>query len=56
MREKAATLYRHREFPNSSIEAVMNQVDETKLKVLLEDIANLLSPNTANEEVNVGFF
>ena len=34
----------------------MKQIDATEMQNLLEDLANLLSPNTAGEEVNVGLF
>lgn len=47
MREQASTLYRLREYPMSAIEAVMKQTDATELQSLLEDLANLISPDTA---------
>ena len=56
IREKAATLYRLREYPHSVIEVVMKQTDATEMQSLLEDLANLLSPDTAGEEVNVSYF
>jgi hypothetical protein len=56
MREQAATLHRLREYPHSVIETVMKQIDATEMQSLLEDLANLLSPDTAGEEVNVSYF
>lgn len=47
VREQAASLYRLREYPHSFIEVVMKQTDATELQNLLEDLANLLSPDTA---------
>lgn len=56
MREKAASLYRLCEYSYSVIEVVMKQVDVTELQSLLEDLANLLSPDTSGEAVNVSIF
>ncbi len=56
IREQAATLYRLREYPHSVVEVVMKQTDATEMQSLLEDLANLLSPDTAGEEVNVSYF
>ncbi len=56
MREQAVTLDRIREYPHSVIEVVMKQTDATELQSLLEYLANLLSPDTAEEEVNVSYF
>ncbi|MGH1397822.1 MAG: hypothetical protein ACRBCT_01260 [Alphaproteobacteria bacterium] len=56
VREQAATLYSLREYPHSFIEVVMKQTDATELQGLLEEIANLLSPGTASEEINVSYF
>ena len=55
IRERAETLYRdgHR---YSGIERSMSQVDDTKLKPLLTEIANRLSPGTANEPVHPNVF
>lgn len=51
IRVTAATLYREEHW--SSIEGAMRAQDHDKVKSLLEDIANILSPNTANEPVDV---
>lgn len=55
MRTRAATLPReaHR---SSRIEHEMSQMDQTMMKSLLEELANLLSPNTSDEPVNIGFW
>jgi len=47
IRERAATLYREGHW-SSQIEVAMGRVDHQKLGPLLLNIANLLSPNTAN--------
>lgn len=54
IRERAATLYRdgHR---FSGIERAMSRVDVKKLQPLLREIANRLSPGTADEPVNPEF-
>jgi len=54
IRQRAATLYR--QGGSSRIENAMSQVDHEKLSPLLEGIANLLSPETANEPVNLRIF
>ena len=51
IRERAATLYRDPS-PLSRIEYGMKKTDQGKLRPLLEEIANQLSPGTANEPVN----
>jgi hypothetical protein len=48
MRERACALYRRGHW-SSAIEGVMGQLDENELKPLLEDIANLLSPETSHD-------
>jgi hypothetical protein len=50
IRERAATLYRNRH-SLSRIDYAMSQVDHDKLRPLLEKIANVLSPETANDPV-----
>jgi hypothetical protein len=55
IRRTAATL-RRRDFAIRRIEHAMNQIDPAKLRPLLQDIANLLSPNTADEPVRREFF
>lgn len=56
LRERAATLYRIGEYTTSKIEVVMKQIDAEKMQNLLTEIANVLSPNTADEEVNISIF
>jgi hypothetical protein len=53
--ERAATLYQssHR---ISRIDYAMSQLDHNALRMLLEDLADLLSPHTANEPVHVNSF
>jgi hypothetical protein len=55
MRRTAATLYRQAH-GFSRIEHAMAQIDHAKVRPLLEEIANLLSPETANEPVDVSYF
>jgi hypothetical protein len=55
LREKAETLYR-RELELSRINHAMGQIDPAKLRPLLHEIANLLSPGTAGEPVDLGFY
>ena len=55
LRRDAATL-RRREFELSPIRNAMNQIDAAKMRQVLQDIANLLSPNTANEPTRIDFF
>lgn len=50
IRARSASHYQ-RPYPLSRIEYEMGQVDEGKLRPLLVEIANLLSPGTANEPV-----
>ncbi|MDR4506068.1 MAG: hypothetical protein MRK01_14940 [Candidatus Scalindua sp.] len=52
IRRRAANLYREGHWA-SKIEMAMSQQNQNKLKPLLEDIANILSPDTAAEPVNV---
>lgn len=54
IRSRAATLYRqHHRF--SRIEDAMSRVDREKLRSLLEDLANILSPETKDEHVSTHF-
>ena len=55
IRRRAATLYREGHW-SSRIENAMRQADHEELRSLLEDIANLLSPDTANEPVDLQIF
>ncbi len=52
IRRKAATLYREGHW-SSRIEHAMGKVDRNKMKSALEELANILSPDTADEPVNV---
>jgi hypothetical protein len=52
LRTKAAS-FRPRQFPTSRIDAVMQQVDRQKMVMLLKEIADLVSPATANEKVRI---
>jgi hypothetical protein len=54
LRRKAATIHR-REFEFSRINHAMGQIDPAKLRPLLNEIADLLSPGTAGEPVDLGF-
>lgn len=56
IRERAATLYREGHWWSSQIEHAMSQLDEAVLRPLLEDIANTLSPGTANESIRFPHF
>lgn len=51
-----AASFRRRDFPTSRLGFVMQEVDSTKLKNLLEEIANIISPGTASEEVEIDTF
>ncbi len=52
LRTKAAS-FRPRQFPTSRIDAAMQQVNRKKMTNLLKEIADLISPDTANEEVRM---
>jgi hypothetical protein len=52
IRETAATLYANVQ-SLSRIEFTMAQLDAAVLRPLLEDVANILSPDTAGEPVNI---
>jgi hypothetical protein len=54
IRRRAATLYREGNL-SSRIEYAMSQVDRNKMKSALEELANILSPDTADEPVNICF-
>lgn len=55
LRERAATLYRQ-EHSSSHIDIAIEEANHTILQPLLEDIANLLSPGTANEPITGGIW
>jgi hypothetical protein len=52
LRTKAIS-FRSREFPISRIDAAMQQVDRAKMTTLLKEVADLISPGTANEKVRM---
>jgi hypothetical protein len=52
MRTKAASFISN-EFPTSRIDAAMQRADAVKMKRLLVDIANIVSPGTASEKVEI---
>jgi len=54
IRRRAATLFRRGHW-SSSIEIEMDKTDHDKMRPLLEELANLLSPNTKDDPVNLGF-
>ena len=54
IREKAAAL-RVREYALSRLEHTMNQIDPERMRPVLVEIANLLSPDTADEPVHIHF-
>lgn len=53
LRETAETLSKHG-YPTRHIEIAMQQSDHTKLRPLLHDLADMLSPGTKDEPINVG--
>jgi len=53
LRERAATLYKSG-FRLSRIHSAMAEIDQEKMQALLQDIADLLSPGTAGEPLNLG--
>jgi hypothetical protein len=55
VRSTAATLYRNGHF-NSQIEYQMRKVDMEKMQLLLNELADLISPNTADEPVDPGIY
>jgi hypothetical protein len=55
IRRRAATLSRE-EHGYSRIDTEMNGIDHQKLRPLLENLANILSPETAGEPVHIDFF
>jgi hypothetical protein len=55
LRTKAAS-FRRRDFSTSRLEAVMQEVDTTKMRKLFPEVANLISPGTANEDVKIDIF
>jgi hypothetical protein len=52
IRERAATLY-NPGFELSQIHHAMSQIDQEKMRLLLQEIADLLSPGTAGEPVDL---
>ena len=52
LRRHAVTSYRP-EFKLSRIHQAMRQIDQTKMQPLLQEIADLLSPDTGGEPINV---
>jgi hypothetical protein len=55
VRGRAASLYRDG-YRSSAIEHGMSKVDHSKLQLLLEDIADIISPETKGKVANTGFF
>jgi len=55
IRGRAATLYSEGHW-SSSIERSMARVDHGKLKPLLEELADLISPGTAGQAASQHFF
>lgn len=55
LRREAATL-RRREFEFSPIQNALNQIDAAAVRALLTEIADILSPHTVGERVNLGYF
>lgn len=55
IRGRAATLYREGHF-GSSIERAMVRADHAKLKLLLDELADLISPETAGQAASQRFF
>ena len=55
IRGRAATLYREGHW-SSAIERAMGQLDSKRLQPVLEDIADLISPETAGQAADTHFF
>jgi hypothetical protein len=55
IRREAVTI-RNRDFTSSSIERGMGTVDQNKLKELLKELADIISPGTKDEKVRPDFF
>jgi hypothetical protein len=55
LRQQAASL-RHREFEMNRVRHAMNQIEPAKVRTLLTEIADILSPSTAAEPVSPDFF
>ena len=51
IRGRAGTLYREGRW-GSAIECLISEVDHTKLQRLLDDIANLISPDSAGQSAS----
>ena len=55
LRTKAAS-FRPSEYARSRIDAVMQRVDTAKMQSLLLEVANIISPGTAGEEIEIDTF
>ncbi len=55
LRTKAAS-FRPNDYATSRIDAVMQRVDRAKMQSLLVDVANVISPSTSTEEVEIDIF
>jgi hypothetical protein len=55
LRTTAASFRRH-SFPRSRLEAVMQRVDTAKMQKLFGELADMISPGTASEEVEIDIF
>lgn len=55
VRRKAATLYREGHL-SSAIEMAVSEADQEKLKQLLEEIADIISPGTVGAKLDLGLF
>jgi hypothetical protein len=55
LRREAASL-RRREFETDRLRHAMNQLDRGKVQALVKEVADILSPNTAREEVRRDLF
>jgi hypothetical protein len=53
IRSKAVTLFRQDRWILSRIERKMSQMDHDMMKSALEELANILSPNTSDEPVDI---
>lgn len=55
IRRRSEMLYKQEHWA-SRIEHAMSQLDQNRLRPLMREIADLLSPETANEPVHVGIY
>jgi hypothetical protein len=53
---RTATSLRRREFETNRVRHAMNQIEPTKVRTLLTEIADILSPDTAGEPVSSDLF